>query len=126
MNRYHPFFSFHRRSNPLFRNSVWRHTYRPFPPVETKIFIDSSNRMLPLMDEAKKLVQLISVSKELSYQLMDAAQQSKTEEVKQLIRTTGIGIQPEVRFTPDGLHLTFEDRSSQNDCCHLVVKLRWS
>ncbi|MDQ0216538.1 putative outer membrane protein [Oikeobacillus pervagus] len=67
------------------------------------------------------------VSKDKNYakQLMNAAQQSKTEQVKQLVKNSGVTQAPTIYYTPGGLHLNFASQDQTAECCHLIVELRW-
>ncbi|EIJ80706.1 hypothetical protein PB1_10117 [Bacillus methanolicus PB1] len=99
--------------------------YRTNPPVDPKLLMDSAKQMKFIMSDALRVVDKISNSKKFSYDLMNAAQESKTEVVKSLIQSTGVNGMPSFKFNPDGLHLLFEGKVDNVDCCHLILQLRW-
>ena len=117
--------------NPAFHNIQARNTANPhliyqtaqrsqFPPVDSTLLHESAKESQQLMRDATKLIDLFATSKDFSTKVMDAAQQSKQEEVKRLIRSNGITSQIEVYFNPDGIRLEF-----RSNCCQLLVVLRW-
>jgi hypothetical protein len=131
MNRYHPFYHpvqspyqphQSRRNYPLYPNVHYRNN---FPPVETKTFMASADKTLTLMESANLVLTKIKEDTSFAHQLMELAQQSNTSEVLQLIRRTGVKVVPVVSFNPDGIHMVFDEKLGQVDCCHLIVVVRW-
>ncbi|MBA4536028.1 hypothetical protein H1Z61_02450 [Bacillus aquiflavi] len=98
--------------------------FRQFPLVNPSVFMSSASAASMLLDNAKLVVEKVSKSKQFSTRLMNAAQQSKTTEVETIIKSTGIKNMPKISYTPDGLHLEFNDQNETN-CCHLVLMIRW-
>jgi hypothetical protein len=131
MNRYHPFYHpvqstcqphHSRRNYPLHPGLYSRNN---FPQIETKTFMASADKTLTLMESAHLV--LIKIKTDLSFanQLMNLAQQSNTPEVLQLIRRTGVKVVPVVSFNPDGIHMVFDEKIGEVDCCHIIVNVRW-
>lgn len=90
------------------------------------MFMSSAKEMEGLMKDASVLLAKMAESKQFSYQLMAAAQQSKMAEVEKMITSTGISKVPDVSYTPDGLKLHFDSSKGDNvKCCDLTLKLRW-
>ncbi|WP_237712886.1 hypothetical protein [Bacillus methanolicus] len=99
--------------------------YRIYPPVNPNLLMGSAKQMKIIMRDALRIIDKISVSKQFAHDLMNAAQESKTEVVKSLILSTGVIRMPVLKFNPDGLYMRFEGKFDNVDCCHLVLQLRW-
>ncbi|XXM70509.1 hypothetical protein ACQ0QQ_12335 [Lysinibacillus sphaericus] len=131
MNRYHPFYhgvqspyqQHHMRRNyPQYPAYLYRNN---FPPIETKTFMASADKTLTLMDSAHFVLTKIKNDTSFAHKLMNLAQQSNTAEVLKLIRQTGVKVVPVVSFNPDGIHMVFDEKLGEIDCCHLIVEVRW-
>jgi hypothetical protein len=85
----------------------------------------SADKTLTLMESANLVLTKIKDDTSFAHQLMVLAQQSNTSEVLQLIRRTGVKVVPVVSFNPDGIHMVFDEKLGQVDCCHLIVVVRW-
>lgn len=96
-----------------------------FPPVITKRLNTSAQRFQELMVQADLLIDRIISSNEFSYELMTAAQLSKTKEVEELILSTGITIKVETKFTPSGIHINLKNSDEGVGCCDLLMTLHW-
>jgi hypothetical protein len=127
MYRYHPFYSPSQRpcSQNFYRPQYFQPYNRNYPPVDTNIFMSSAQKTLALMNDAQTLLNHIGNSNDFAYKLMNAAQQSKMEEVNKLIRSTGVKVQPTVHINPDGLQIVFDEKLGVIDCCHVTVIVRW-
>ncbi|NQD65455.1 hypothetical protein HP456_05920 [Bacillus haikouensis] len=131
MNRYHPFYHpvqspyqphHSRRNYQLYPSFHYRNN---FPQVETKTFMASADKTLTLMESAHLVLMKIKNDTSFANQLMNLAQQSNTPEVLQLIRRTGVKVVPAVSFNPDGIHMVFDEKLGEVDCCHIIVNVRW-
>jgi hypothetical protein len=131
MNRYHPFYTPIQRPqtprwppvNPYY--AMHRHPYE-YPPIQPKQFMESADKMIPLLDDAQTIMERVKNSKDFSSKLMDAAQKSNMNELHQLINGAGIKSKPGIHFNPDGFTLEFSNKTGDLDCCHLKIILRWS
>ncbi|RWZ60537.1 hypothetical protein EQV77_04370 [Halobacillus fulvus] len=92
-----------------------------FPPVNPDTFMQSAGETDRLLTDAKKLLERVQSSESYATQIMNAAQESKKEEVKQLVKASGIESQIDVLFTPSSLKLDLI--SSQGSRIELVM--RW-
>jgi hypothetical protein len=101
--------------------------YRQYPPVQTKKFMDAALHINELMSDARILMNKISQSADFSKQIMSAAQQSNTAEVRRLIAGTRIKNIPHLYYSPDGLVLQFFHHVNHqaDPCCQLQIKMRW-
>ncbi|MFE8702376.1 hypothetical protein ACFYKX_17400 [Cytobacillus sp. FJAT-54145] len=99
--------------------------YRPFPQVNPDLFMQSAHHMQVLMKDASLLLDRMASSKEYAMNLMGAAQESKMQQVNDMIKGAGITTMPEVSYTPEGLKLYFKSKAEDIDCCHLSLTLRW-
>lgn len=99
--------------------------FRPYPDVDTSLFIKSAAKALSLMDDAKLVMDKIKTSQSFSKDLMLAAQQSKQTEVERLVRSAGIKRKPNITYNPDGITIDFQEDFEGKDCCHIILKLRW-
>jgi hypothetical protein len=130
MHRYHPFYTPTQRPqaprwppvNPYY--TAQRHPYE-YPTVQPQQFMDSADKTKPLLDDAKLILDQVSVSKDFASKLMDAAQKSKMNELQNLINGTGVKSTPGIKFNPDGFTLDFSSKTANIDCCHLTIILRW-
>lgn len=116
---YHPGYYY----PPVYHNGYW--PSRQLPSVDPNLLYQSANETKKLMNDASIVLNKLSVSKEFDAQIMSAAQASNLEEVKRLIRSIGIKSTVEVKYTPDGLRLEFSSAVVTNDCCRLIIALRW-
>lgn len=85
----------------------------------------SADKTLTLMESANLVLSKIKNDSSFAHQLMDFAQKSNTPEVLKLIRRTGVKVVPVVSFNPDGIHMVFDEKLGEVDCCHLIVVVRW-
>ncbi|MBA2174155.1 hypothetical protein H0266_04480 [Halobacillus locisalis] len=93
--------------------------YRPYPPVDPEQFTSAANHMEELLKEGEQISSKVKNSQSFATSLMSAAQQSKKDEVEQLLRTVDIHSEMEVSFTPDSLSI----RLKRDDCkAKLVYK----
>lgn len=100
--------------------------YRQMNTVDPTMLMNSAKEMENLMKDASLLLAKMKASKQFSYELMNAAQQSKLVKVENMIKSTGVKKVPKVSYTPDGLHLDFKASADYNNCCILILKLRWT
>lgn len=108
------------------RTTMYAETQRQFPEVDPKLLHESANISRKLMQDATLVLNRFASSLEFGKQVMTAAQESKTEEVLRLIKSTGADSASEVHFNPDSLRVKFESKTSQDaDCCQLLIILKW-
>ncbi|MCY8521806.1 hypothetical protein [Bacillus atrophaeus] len=103
----------------LYRDASWRPP--AYPSVNTASFIRSAKDAAGLLADAQLVIYGIAASPELSRRIIAAAQESKTETVKRLIRQTGVKSNLDVSFNPDGIHISLLHSRSR-----FVVALQWS
>lgn len=130
MNRYHPFYTpIQRPQTPRWPpiNPYYAQHRNPYdyPPVKPKQFMESADKMIPLLDDAKTIMDKVTQSKDYSTRLMNAAQQSNMNELNRLIKSTGVSSTPGIHFNPDGFTLVFSNKTADLECCHLTIILRW-
>lgn len=99
---------------------------RELPAVNPNKFIESSKKTLPLLSDLELCINKLANSKELSTNIMTAAQLSQKATVEQLIKSTGIKNIPIIDYNPDGITLKFDQKNKPPYCCYLSVQLRWS
>ncbi|RUL49880.1 MULTISPECIES: hypothetical protein [Lysinibacillus] len=97
----------------------------PYPPVDSDLLYQSANESKKLMEDASKVLERLSTSRDFDTRIMDHAQQSDMEEVKRLIDSIGITSKVDIHFNPDGLRLEFSSEVEGSDCCKLTISLRW-
>ncbi|SHF93277.1 hypothetical protein [Ornithinibacillus halophilus] len=113
-------------SVPYYSNSTLIQTnVRPYPEVDPTFFHDSSSAFKQLMQDASHILDSLSSSEELAYQVMDAAQKNQTEKVEELIKSTGVQGEVEVEYNPDGINLTMISNVEGTECCKLTMAIRW-
>jgi hypothetical protein len=100
---------------------------RDYPPVDVKIFTHSVKSFRLLMEQGSILLDRLG-DVDFAHKMMEAAQQGKKVEVDQLLKTMGLQVPVEARYTPSGV--TFELRSPQTqnvpaNCCTLSVHMKW-
>lgn len=110
--------------NPYYQNTVSRPDQQ-FPPVDSKLLYQSANEMKRLMEDAGRVLDVLSESEEFGTELMNAAQASNMKKVEQLIQSTGITSEVDISYDPGGLRLEFNSKVNQQKCCRLLVSLRW-
>lgn len=114
-----------------YRNYYQQQQYDPyreqgyFPPVDTAGFSKSAHQFQALMQQASLLINAIVNSKDFANQLMSAAQSSNQKKVEQLIKSTGIKIKIQVKFTPTAIQIYLDNSTEEIACCSMLVGLRW-
>ncbi|WP_100011170.1 hypothetical protein [Lentibacillus sediminis] len=98
---------------------------RQYPPVNPDLFYQSANETKRLMSDAGKVLDKLANSKEFDAELMNAAQVSDTEKVKELIDSVEIDSDVHIDFNPDNLRLEFRSQLEGTECCRLLLALRW-
>lgn len=99
--------------------------YRPFPPANPSILQKAAQKEMTLLEDVKTLLEKIAASNQFSADIMNAAQESNSQKVERLIRSSGVRNMPGVSYTPDGIRLNFSDELNGKECCQLNIKLRW-
>lgn len=99
--------------------------YRQLPEVNPSTFMSSAKHMRIIMRDASTLLNRMADSREFSYSLMTAAQESNQQKVENLLKSSGIQTSPKVTYNPDGLKLSFTTQANNIECCHLTLDLRW-
>lgn len=99
---------------------------RPSSVPDPSLFIKSAQLSQSLLADAQKVVNLMASSKSFSQGIMNAAQQSKKDEITAMIRKIGLNTVPNIRITPDGIRLDFDSKieSGPGDT-HVIILLRW-
>jgi DNA-directed RNA polymerase beta' subunit len=99
---------------------------RQLPEVNPNQFIQSAQHSLSILVDAQIILNKIANSKEFSRNLMNAAQESKTQEVDKLIKSIGTKNIPKIAYNPDGITFNFDHKHSPPHCCYISFQLRWS
>ncbi|WP_409271114.1 hypothetical protein V1499_17360 [Neobacillus sp. SCS-31] len=97
------------------------HFGRIFPPAVPDMFMASARKVRPALTEAGILANKIAGSRDFSKRIMEAAQASKTETVRNLIASSGIRKDVKIIYDPDGITIVFADPG----CCGVSLTLRW-
>ncbi|MDC3412379.1 hypothetical protein NC797_00215 [Aquibacillus sp. 3ASR75-11] len=105
--------------------SRYRQEETEYPEIDPNQLLQSANTFQNLMDEADKIVNAFSDSKEFCYKVIDAAQKNEKDKVEQYIKSTGIEQPISISYNPDGIHLTLSDVTNDIECCELSIALHW-
>ncbi|KGP72065.1 hypothetical protein [Pontibacillus yanchengensis] len=106
--------------------NVYQPQIRPtYPEVNTDQLTESAKSFQELMKDAQLVLQKFASSHQFSFDVIDAAQKSKDEKVKQLIKSTGIKHPVDIYYNPDSLRLTFRAKQDDIECCKLTMALHW-
>jgi len=81
----------------------------------------SARALRPALSEAGILANRIATSRDFSRRIMDAAQKSQSETVKNLIVSAGIRKDVRVAYNPDGIIIDLMEQ----DCCKISLTLKW-
>ena len=117
-------FQGNREEGMPYRNQV-DPLFRPISARNPDLLIQSAKSSQSLMEDAKKVVDMIASSKPLSTRLMSAAQESKTATVTDMIKKTGIKAEPDIKYNPDGIRFDFYPKKGEVNC-HVIISLKWS
>lgn len=99
---------------------------QPSPAPDPSLFIKSAQLSQSLLADAQKVVNQMASSKSFSQGIMNAAQESKTAEITNMIKKVGINTVPNIRITPDGIRLDFDSIiGSGSGDTHVIILLRW-
>ena len=104
---------------------IYHYPHRQYLPVDPKMFMNSAKKMEPLLKDAQTLMNYISSTESYSKKLMDAAQQSKINDVKKMITQTGIQSKADIRINPTALILILSRKNDPSDCCQVELHVRW-
>ncbi|MCL6570658.1 MAG: hypothetical protein K6T88_03100 [Bacillus sp. (in: Bacteria)] len=100
---------------------------RSYPPVDITMFKSSVHSFRFLMNQGSILLdRLADVG--FAHKLMTAAQQGKKTEVDHLIKSIGLKVTVNTKFTPTGVHFELLNPPNQNtliNCCTLTVFMKW-
>lgn len=107
----------------LYRTTVTPNE-RPLTNADPDLFIKSAKLSQSLLLDAKKVIDTLANSKPFSKRLMTAAQESNKTVVTTMIRQTGVKTEPDIHYSPDGIHLDFHPKTGE-DLCHIIVNLKW-
>lgn len=78
----------------------------------------------PLLQDAKKVIDMFASSKPFAERIMNAAQQSKKSIVTDMIQKTGVQTIPDIVYNPEGIRLDFYPKTGE-DYCHIIISLKW-
>lgn len=123
MKRFYPQYPFYPANSNF--PYPYHYPYRQYPPINTKLFIQSANKTLSFIKDAEKIVEKLAKSEVYSKNLMILAQQSKVKEVKKMMVDIGLKTNPEVHYTPSGLVIRFSAGANELNCCLLQMNIRW-
>ncbi|WP_083652301.1 hypothetical protein [Bacillus sp. MRMR6] len=101
--------------------------YRQYPPVNTETFTKSIKSFRLLMEQGSILLDHLG-NQDFDTKIMEAAQQGNKTEVDRLIKSIGLKVPVNTKFTPTGI--TFElttnpDPNIPANCCTLSVHMKW-
>ena len=97
----------------------------PYPPVNIQKFDISAKQFQELVQQARLFTDKIIGSKQFAFDIMNAAQLSDQKKVEELVKSTGISIPFQVKFTPTAIQVILDNSSEKVDCCSLLVGLHW-
>lgn len=100
---------------------------RQYPPVDVNVFTKSIKAYRLLMAQGSILLDRLGDS-DFDVKLMSAAQQGNKTEVDRLMKTIGLKVPVETKYTPTGVTFdlkTQPEPSSNVSCCTLTVQLKW-
>lgn len=123
-NPYIPAYYMHPQSQTFYypTNIEQRITY---PAADPTLFMKSASQSQDLLNDAQKVSNQLSHSHNLSKNIIEAAQQSKTEEVKRLLNTLALKNRYDVYYNPDGIIITLKPKEPINGCCVVTLSLKW-
>ncbi|WP_019243773.1 MULTISPECIES: hypothetical protein [Bacillus] len=98
---------------------------RILPQINPNTFMNSARQSKDLLRDAQTVSEGVYKSHSFSKQLMEAAQQSNTELVKNLIASLAIQNHSEIAYNPDGIRITITPKNQTNNCCTVILSLKW-
>jgi hypothetical protein len=126
----YPYFSYHpdlfptyKEAEVSYRNHAW-HPFRPLSVPNPDLLVKSAKSSQPLLIDANKVVNILATSISFSTRLMSAAQESKIDTVKDMIRKTGVKVVPDITYNPDGIRFDFHPITGMENC-HIIITLNW-
>jgi hypothetical protein len=96
-----------------------------YPEVDVTLFTKSATSIQKLLKDATSITNKLATSPSFAREVMSAAQQSKEDEVKRLLRSAGIQSKLEVSFNPNTIHVTLSPKKGDFACCQLTFLLYW-
>lgn len=111
---------------------TYDHLYRTTTPAQLRpsstanpdLLIQSAKLSQSLLQDAKKVIDMLASSKPFAEQLMNAAQQSQKSVVTGMIQKTGVHTVPDINYNPEGIRLDFYPKTGE-DYCHIIINLKW-
>ncbi|MFP7298904.1 hypothetical protein [Neobacillus niacini] len=100
---------------------------RQYPQVDVNVFTKSIKSYRLLMAQGSILLDRLG-DEDFDVQLMSAAQQGNKAEVDRLMKTIGLKVPVETKYTPSGVTfelITHPEPGSPMSCCSLTVHLKW-
>jgi hypothetical protein len=100
---------------------------RQYPQVDVNIFSKSIKSYRLLMDQGSILLDRLG-DPGFDVKLMSAAQEGNKVEVDTLIKTIGLKVPVETKYTPTGVTFELSAQSDPNiptSCCTLTVHMKW-
>lgn len=98
-------------------------TYRPYPPVNTSLFMQSIHVYQRLLQSADRmLVRLAQPA--FASQLMAAAQAGNKQSVERMLEGIAGNSTVVAKYTPSGISFVLADREDAS-CCTLTMYLKW-
>lgn len=124
----YPAAPFHHHPQAPFRPLLPRPTPAySYPPIDATVLRRSALlTQQNLLKQADQMLLKLSSSEDLSHRIMVVAQQGQTDEVKRLLRSTGVTSDIEVKYNPDSIRIELSTPNPNSvPCCKLSVDLLW-
>ncbi|ASK61822.1 hypothetical protein CFK37_06450 [Virgibacillus phasianinus] len=102
--------------------------YQPrpeYPETDAALFHQSAGAFKQLVKEATIILNRLSGSEEFAYKVMDAAQQNDSKKVEELIKSTGVSVDFQTSYNPDGINIILISKVENIECCKLEMAIRW-
>jgi hypothetical protein len=112
---------------PVHQGYYQHHPFpRQYPPVDVNIFTKSVKSFRLLMDQGSILLDRLG-DEDFDLKIMAAAQQGNKAEVNRLIKSIGLKVPVNTKYTPTSItfELTQPDPNTPVNCCTLAVNMKW-
>ncbi|GEN45832.1 hypothetical protein [Alkalibacillus haloalkaliphilus] len=96
-----------------------------FPEIDPSKFKESAEAFSQLMADGSLMLDELSQSDELAFEVMEAAQVNDINRVQELLQATGVTHDLDVEFTPSGITLRMRTSANAGNCCVLTMLLKW-
>ncbi|WLV25398.1 hypothetical protein QR721_03985 [Aciduricibacillus chroicocephali] len=94
-----------------------------YPPVDPAVFKKSAHYFHLLFEDAGKITEKITGTGTYASKFMEHAQKNEKKEAVSMLKGLSLHSDVDIRYTPETVSIIL---IASDQCCQLVMRLRWS